>query len=118
MDERRKFIRFPIELVARYSENDAKDWKECSVIDISREGMGINIYAGEYISEGLILQMEITLPVQDDPIAVTGTLMWITELKDDTRFNYLGGVKLLAIKPEDKWTLIDYAYEGWEKGGK
>jgi hypothetical protein len=117
MDERRKFMRFPVELIARYSESDVKDWKECSVIDISREGMGINIYAGEYISEGLILQMEITVPVQDEPIAVTGTLMWIRGLKDDPRFNYLGGVKLLSIKPEDKWTLIEYAYEGWEKGG-
>ena len=118
MDERRKFIRFPIELTARYSENDVKDWKECSVIDISREGMGISIYAREYISEGLILQMEITVPVQDDPIAVTGTLMWIRESKDDLRFNYLGGVKLLSIQPEDKWTLIDYAYQSWEKDGK
>jgi hypothetical protein len=118
MDERRKFIRFPIELIARYSENEVKDWKECSVIDISREGMGINIYAGEYISDGLILQMEITVPVQGDPIAVTGTLMWIREIKDDSRFNYLGGVKLLSIKPEDKWTLMDYAYQGWEKDGK
>ena len=118
MDERRKFIRFPIELIARYSENDVKDWKECSVIDISREGMGINIYAGEYISEGLILQMEITVPVQGDPLAVTGTLMWIREVKDDSRFNYLGGVKLLSIKPEDKWALMDYAYQGWGKDGK
>ena len=118
MDERRKFIRFPIELIARYSESDAKDWKECSVIDISREGMGINIHAREYINEGLILQMEITVPVQDDPIAVKGTLMWIRELKGAARFNYIGGVKLLAIKPEDKWTLMDYAYQGWEKDGK
>jgi hypothetical protein len=118
MDERRKFIRFPTELIARYSESDVKDWKECSVIDISREGMGINISAREYISEGVILQMEITVPVQDDPIAVTGTLMWIRERKDHPRFNYLGGVKLLAIKPEDKWTLMDYAFEGWGKDGK
>ena len=117
MDERRKFIRFPTELISRYSESGENDWKECSVIDISREGMGINVSAQEYISEGVILQMEITVPVQDDPISVTGTLMWIRELKDNPRFNYLGGVKLLSIKPEDKWTLMDYAYEGWEKDG-
>ena len=118
MDERRKFIRFPLELIARYSESEVKDWKECSVIDISREGMGINIYAREHINEGSILEMAITLPVQDDSIAVQGTLMWITELKDDPRFNYLGGIQLLSIKPEDKWALIDYAYEGWEKDAK
>jgi hypothetical protein len=39
MDERRKFIRFPTELIARYSESDVKDWKECSVIDIIRKVM-------------------------------------------------------------------------------
>ena len=48
----------------------------------------------------------------------TGTLMWIRERKDHPRFNYLGGVQLLAIKPENKWTLMDYAFEGWGKDGK
>lgn len=80
--------------------------------------MGINIYSREYINEGLVLHMEITVPVQDDPIALQGTLIWIRELTGNKHFNYLGGVQLLAIKPEDKWTLIDYAYQGWEKNGK
>ena len=115
MDEKRKFIRFPVELDARYSEKDEKDWKECSIIDISREGMGMNIHSKEFIAEGMILQMEIMVPVQEDPISAKTTLIWIRELKDDPRFNYLAGVKLLEIKSEDKWTLMDYAYEGLRK---
>lgn len=118
MEERRKFIRFPVGLTARYSESNLDDWKECSVIDISREGMGMSIYAREHISEGSILQMEISLPVQDAPIAVKATLIWIRESQADPGFNYLGGVKLLSIRPEDKWTLMDYAYAGWEKNAK
>ena len=45
MDERRKYIRFPVTLQARYEERRGGGWKECSVIDISREGMGISIYS-------------------------------------------------------------------------
>ena len=58
------------------------------------------------------------MPLQEDTIAVTGTLMWSKELTDGSTFNYLCGIELLSIKPEDKWTLMDYAYKGWEKDRK
>ncbi len=119
MDERRKYIRFPVNLNARYRETNAGSWKECSVIDISREGMGISIYSREAINKGAGLRMEITIPVRSDPVAMEGILMWIRELKDDTQFNYIGGVRISSITSEDKWVLMDYAYEGWQqKEGK
>ena len=118
MDERRKFLRFPLQLRARYTEQDKDTWKECSVIDISREGMGVIIYAMEAISEGTLLVIEIHAPIQDDPMVVEGKLVWLKEIKDHLPFNYAGGVELTSISPENKWALIDYAYEGWNKGEK
>ena len=44
-----------------------------------------------------------------------GTLMWIKELSGNTEFNFVGGVKLITIDPEDKWELLDYVYEDWSK---
>ena len=114
MDERRKYIRFPVMLQARYAESGG-GWKECSVIDISREGMGISIYSREEIATGSRLQMEINLPVRNDPVAMEGVLMWIRKLKDDPPFNYLGGVRISSITPEEKWVLLDYAYEDWQQ---
>ena len=115
MEDRRKYRRFPIQLSARYLEENEKEWKECSVINISREGMGIEVYVSERIHIGSILQFEIVVPIKEEPIDVIGTLMWIKELKGNPRFNFVGGVMLITIDPEDKWTLLDYAYEDWQK---
>ena len=115
MDERRKYIRFPVNLNARYAEKKGGSWKECSVIDISREGMGISIYSRESINKGASLRMEIIVPLKDGPIDMEGVLIWIRELQEDPSFNYIGGVRISSITPEDKWALMDYAYEGWQQ---
>jgi hypothetical protein len=115
MDDRRKYIRFPVTLHARYEDINGGDWKECSVIDISREGMGISIYSREAISQGSRLRMEILVPVKHEPVAMEGVLMWLRDSKDDPHFNYIGGVRISSITPEDKWVLMDFAYEGWQK---
>jgi len=113
MEERRKYKRFPIQLNAQYLEENMGEWKECSVTNISREGMGICIYSHEKIDVDSILLLRITAPIKKEPIDVTGTLMWIRELKDNPRFNFVGGAMIIAIDPEDKWALLDYVYEDW-----
>ena len=118
MEERRKFLRFPLRLGARYAQENEDNWKECSVVDISREGMGIIIHSVAAISKGALLKIEIDAPMQDDLIMVEGKLLWLKEIKDDPRFNYAGGVHLTSISPENKWALIDYAYEDWNEEEK
>ena len=118
MDERRKFLRFPLQLRSRYTEENEDNWKECSVVDISREGMGVIIHLVEAIRKGALLKIEIHAPMQDDPIMVEGNLVWLKEINDDPRFNYAGGVQLSSISPEDKWALMDYAYENWNRNEK
>lgn len=115
MDDKRKFLRFPLQLGARYTEENEDNWKECSVVDISREGMGVVIHSVEAICKGSLVKIEIHAPMQDDLIAVKGKLVWLKEIKDDPRFNFAGGVQLTTISPENKWSLIDYAYEDWNK---
>jgi len=117
MDDRRKYKRFPVQLSAQYLGENGKKWKECSVINISREGMGIEVYMREKIHVGSILQLEIDVPVKNKQISVMGTLMWIKKLKGNPMFNFVGGVMLITIDPEDKWTLLGYAYEGWHRKG-
>lgn len=118
MGDRRKFKRFPIQLSARYLEENEGEWQDCFVINISREGMGIEVYVRERIRMGSVLQLEIVVPIKKEPISVMGTLMWIKELKRNPRFNFVCGVMLITIDPEDKWALLDYAYEDWRKEEK
>jgi len=113
MEERRKYKRFPTQLKALYLDEKTEEWKDCSVTNISREGMGICVYAQEIINVDSILQLKIIAPLKKEPIDVTGTLMWIRELKENPRFNFVGGAMIIAIDPEDKWALLDYVYEDW-----
>lgn len=112
MEEKRKFKRFPIELNARYllGENHKK-WKSCMVTDISREGVGMEVYLQERIPIDSILQIEIIVPEKEKPVMVMGILRWIKELEKE--MNFLGGVDLTKIDSRDKWMLLNCAYDEW-----
>ena len=110
-EDKRKFKRFPIQLGALYLEEFGKEWKGCSVVNVSREGMRIEAYLKERIYLGEILQFKIIIPAKEEPIKTTGTLMWIKELKE--KMGFVGGIKLFDIASEEIWTLLDYASENW-----
>ena len=117
MKDRRKFIRFPVTTDAHYSEENKKeDWKQqCSIVNISREGMGVTVYLKAKLSLGCMLKFMVDVPEIDKTVSFTGTLNWIKALKGDPDYNYKGGIKLITIDPEDKWALLDYAYETWKE---
>jgi len=114
--DRRKFIRFPVRLSARYSEENNEDWKQqCSIVNISREGMGVTVYLKTKLSLGCMLKFMADVPEREKSVSFTGTLNWIKALKEDPDYNYKGGIKLITIDSEDKWVLLDYAYEAWKE---
>ena len=116
MKDRRKFIRFPVRLSARYSEENKEDWKQqCSIVNISREGMGVTVYLKTKLSLGCMLKFMVDVPEREKSVSFTGTLNWIKVLKEDPDYNYKGGIKLITIDSEDKWALLDYAYEAWKE---
>ncbi len=116
MKDRRKFIRFPVKLSARYSKENKGDWKQqCSIVNISREGMGVTVYLKTKLSLGCMLKFMVDVPEREKSVSFTGTLNWIKALKEDPDYNYKGGIKLITIDSEDKWVLLDYAYEAWKE---
>ena len=108
MEDRRKFKRFPVQLRARYLVSSEKEWFNCSIINISRGGMGIKVYLQESIPPGLILKFKIIVPKKVEPIETTGILKWIKELKGKKLF--VGGVELFKKDSEDARVLVDYVY--------
>lgn len=116
MKDRRKFLRFPVRIGARYSEENKEDWKQqCSIVNISREGMGVTVYLKMKLSLGCVLKFMMDVPNKEKSVFFTGTLNWIKALKGDSDYNYQGGIKLITIDSEDKWALLDYAYESWKE---
>ena len=115
MEDRRKFIRFSVRLSARYSEENQDNWNQCSIINISREGMGVIVYLKKKIHLGSNLNLMIDVPGKKPPVSAAGTLIWIRELKRNPEFNYIGGIEIITIDSEDKWILLDYSYEAWKE---
>jgi len=114
--DRRKFLRFPVKIVAFYSEENNEDLKQqCSIVDISREGMGVTVYLKAKLSLGCMLKFMVDVSEKEKSVSFTGTLNWIKSLKGDADYNYKGGIKLITIDSEDKWALLDYAYETWKE---
>jgi len=114
--DRRKFIRFPVRVRAHYSEENNEERKtQCSIVNISREGMGVTVYLEAKLSLDVMLKFVVDVPDREKSVAFTGTLNWIKALKGDADYNYKGGIKLITIDSEDKWALLDYAYEAWKE---
>ena len=113
-EDRRKYKRFPVELSARYQRDNKTAWKGCTVTNISRGGMGIIVYLQEKIPLESPLVLEIIFPPEEKQIKATGILRWLEEGKDI----FIGGVEFTEIDPEDKWVLLDYAFDEWSKKEK
>ena len=116
MEDKRKFKRFPVELSARYLKENTKEWKGCTATNISREGMGMIVYLREKIPLASSLKLEIILPTKNETIKAIGILRWIEEKREG--MNFQGGIELTEIDSEDKWTLLDYAYDNWPRKGE
>jgi hypothetical protein len=105
-----------VRIRAHYSEeNNEEGETKCSIVNISREGMGVTVYLKAKLSLGAMLKFMVDVPDSKKSVSFAGTLNWIKALKRDPEYNYKGGIKLTAIDSEDKWTLLDYAYETWKE---
>jgi hypothetical protein len=116
MEERRKSKRFPIQLSARCLGASEEEWIDCPVTNVSREGMGIDVLLKERMSPGEILQFKITIPTQEEPIKISGTLTWVKELEE--KAGYIGGITFFSMDSEKIWGLLNHANKNWTGEGK
>lgn len=72
--------------------------------------MGIGLYLKERIAIRSILHLEIADPGKGRPINATGFLVWVEKFLGNPGFDFIAGMTLTEIDPEDKRILVDYAY--------
>lgn len=90
MENRRNFSRFDTQLKAHYFLNEQKeDGEECTVIDISRKGMGIRFDTADKINIGSTIHLEISIPPESETISVKGILKRINQKESDL----IGGIE-------------------------
>jgi len=100
MDDRRRFGRFDAQLEAQYFIREKKGGSgKCTVIDVSRKGVGIKFSKHENINAGSNIHLEVTVPTELEPVSIKGVLKHIKQEGDD----FIGNVELNEVLDEDKF---------------
>jgi c-di-GMP-binding flagellar brake protein YcgR len=114
MQDNRKFIRFSITLDAVPKRTSwLKPRSRYTVKDISKEGLKIG--SKEALNKGDIIELELTAPGQKKTIMAAGQVAWNKKLGES---GYDIGLRFKTIKPEEKFELLDLAYNNWVKSQK
>ncbi len=105
MESRKKFHRFNVEMKGRYFLEEKEDeWKECTVINISREGMGITFLTHEKIVLDSIIHLEMFIPTELESIRVKGIVKW----REEKGNVFVGGIELTRILDKSEWAKLTF----------
>ena len=100
MEQKRKYKRLPTNLKAEYSLTVAlAERKQCTVINISLNGAGLEFYAHESVEVGATLFLRIFDPEGKESFDAEGIVRWIKQGEKD----FVCGVELIEVL--DKFTL-------------
>lgn len=103
MDDRRRFGRFDAQLEAQYFIKEKKGGSgRCTIIDVSRKGVGIKFSKHENINAGSNIHLEVTIPTELDPVSIRGVLKHIKQEGDDL----IGSVELNEVLDEEKFAML------------
>ena len=94
MENIRRFERFPTQRGGQYFLIKGKGkGQECTIIDVSRKGLGMIFHSNEEISVGTNIRLEIPDPITLDTIDIRGELRWSKK----TGGEFIGGIELAMI---------------------
>jgi len=97
MENRRRFSRIDTLWKARYFlKEEERGWGNCTIIDFSRKGMGVEFHTSEKINVGSTVHLEIFVPTEFEPVCVEGKVKWIDQRKND----FVGGIEGYRINHE------------------
>lgn len=103
MTGKRKSRRFTTSLKAQYSLGESEgDGKECTVINVSGNGAGLEFYTHETIGINKDVTLKIFAPEAKTPIHVKGILRWVKEGEKD----FVGGVEVVLQSDKDKLAVL------------
>jgi len=93
MEERRKSARVPIKLRGLYHLQGEESWKECSVVDLSRNGMGIAFLTQEEIDVGSTIHLKVFYLKEPNTANIKGILKWIKPMEN----GFIGGIEITSL---------------------
>ena len=99
MEDKRKAKRFATNLKAHYFLKEGEgEGKECTVINISRNGVGLEFYTAEEIVVDSTIFIKIVAAKSLEPTDVEGVVMWVHQGGKD----FISGIEANSKLDEDK----------------
>ena len=103
MEDMRRFERFPTQRGGQYFLIKGKGkGQECTIIDVSRKGLGMIFHSNEEISVGTNIRLEIPDPITIDTIDVRGELRWSKNIGGE----FIGGIELSRVLSDVKFSKL------------
>ncbi|MCK5186944.1 MAG: PilZ domain-containing protein [Deltaproteobacteria bacterium] len=103
VEGKRKSKRFTTNLKAQYFLGESKgNGKECTVINVSGNGAGLEFYTHDKIGISTDLNLKIFAPKATDPINVKGILRWVKQGEKD----FVGGVEVVLESDKEKLAVL------------
>ena len=99
MEQKRRFIRLSTRLKAEYSLKGSGEGGECTVINISPGGAGLEFYSSEPIDVGATLVLKIFDSEKKETVDAEGVVKWSKQGEK----NFVCGVALTNVL--DKFAL-------------
>jgi hypothetical protein len=103
MKNTRRFKRYPTQREARFFLKDsAGEGHKCTIITVSRKGMGILFHTDEKIKVGTAIRFDIPVATSFEAISVRGMLKWL----DKTEAEFIGGIELIQELSDVKFSKL------------
>jgi len=115
MEEKRKFMRFPVQVQATCLSGDTGSGCPCTVTQVSREGIAVRLHGNRTVDAGETIHLDLNIPDAPGPEQSEVALKWTAPagLKDTGLLR--GGGKFVRVSPEAKERLLDSGYENWKR---
>ena len=96
--DRRRFERFDTQRKARYFlKEGSRCWKECTIINISRKGVGILFPTHEKITMGSTILLKVFYSAATESTSVIGMIQWMRKRKND----FIGGIESIKVLDDE-----------------
>lgn len=117
----RKFLRFPLSLEAECLYNVGEKAARCRIVDISSQGLGLELDTPIGIQSGQLMLLEIDIADQK-PLSAITKLAWVQSQEEGFMKQRVGSF-LLFMDPAGQDKLMEHAYAGllsnaskWRRG--
>ena len=98
MPEKRRYKRLPIKLEAKYIFSSGNKENSCTVVDISRGGIKLDIDGRKRIRKGATIFLKIDSPVKAEAVSSLIDIYWTKKIPNEGDYKIIAGGQIQDIK--------------------